>query len=251
MAFGKKDGTATEKQTEAEKPKQELEPTSTHLPADLSLADQIQKDLAATADQVEGSSVERIRMSGKGFTTPDGDTGETLECIIIDFASANNHYPEAFDRDNPTPPNCFAAGKIPSQLKPDAQSTEPQAESCAVCPKNQFESGVGKSKACKNTRVLGLMQVGAVADSPVWVLSVPPSSMRYFDTYVSTTLRGRHNITPAMCVTEVHMDPNKDFAAPRFKFVRLLEDAELNASFARKGETEAVLLQKPRLTSNS
>jgi hypothetical protein len=247
MAFGKdKDKTAPETIV----PEQELETVTTHLPADMSLAEQIRKDLAAVADQVEGSSVERIRMSGKGFTLPDGETGETLECIIIDFASANNHYPDAFDRDNPTPPNCFSVGKIPSQLKPDSQASDPQAETCGACPKNLFESGVGKSKACKNTRVLGVMQVGAAPDSPIWVLSVPPGSMRYFDTYVSTTLRGRHAITPGMCVTEIHMDANKEYAAPRFKFMRILNDEELAFYYSRKGEAESVLLQRPRLTTN-
>lgn len=232
--------------------KKEVKTTSTHLPADLSLQEQIKKDLAEVASQVEGGGqVERIRMSGKGFTTPDGETGATLECVIVDFASANNHYPEAFDRDNPTPPNCFAVGKIPSQLVPSSQSSEPQAESCAECPKNKFESGAGKSKACKNTRALGIMQVGATEDSPIWVLSVPPGSMRYFDTYVSTTLRGRHGVTPGMVVTTISMEAAKDYAAPRFKMERMLSDEEMAFYFSRKGETEATLLQKPRLTTNS
>ena len=102
MKLGKKEGISPE---EIDTSMTDMEPTVSHLPADMSRADQIAKDLAEVANQVESSAVERIRMSGKGFTTPDGETGETLECVIIDFASANNHYPEAFDRDNPTPPN--------------------------------------------------------------------------------------------------------------------------------------------------
>ena len=235
----------------AKAPKKEVSTTSSHLPADISLQEQIKKDLAAVASQVEGGQVERIRMSGKGFTTPDGETGKTLTGVIVDFASANNHYPDAFDRDNPTPPNCFATGKIPSELVPAANSSEPQSESCAVCPKNQFESGTGKSKACKNTRVLAFMALNATEDAPIWVLSVPPSSLRYFDTYVSTTLRSRHGITPAMAVTTISMDPKKDYAAPRFTFDRLLTDEEMGIYFARKNEAESVILQKPRLTSNS
>lgn len=235
----------------AKAPQKEVSTTSSHLPADISLQEQIKRDLAAVASQVENGQVERIRMSGKGFTTPDGETGETLTGVIVDFASANNHYPDAFDRDNPTPPNCFATGKIPSELVPAANATEPQAESCAACPKNQFESGTGKSKACKNTRVLAFMALNATEDAPIWVLSVPPSSLRYFDTYVSTTLRSRHGITPAMAVTTISMDPKKDFAAPRFAFERLLTDEEMGVYFARKNEAESVILQKPRLTTNS
>jgi len=233
------------------KQKKEIAPTAAHLPADISLAEQIKKDLAAVAEQVEGSAVERIRMSPKGFTTPDGATGATLKCVIIDFASANNHYPDAFDRDNPTPPNCYATGKIPSQLVPDSSAPEPQAESCAVCPKNKFESGTGKSKACKNTRVLAIMQVGATEDSPIWILSIPPGSLRYFDTYVSTTLRGRHGVTPGMVVTEIAMDAARDYAAPRFSYIETLSDEEMSYYFSRRQEAESLLLQKPRLTGTS
>jgi len=235
----------------AAKPKKEITKTTTHLPADISLADQIKRDLAAVSNQVESTAIERIRMSAKGFTTPDGALGVTLEGIIVDFASANNHYPEAFDRDNPTPPNCYATGKIPSQLVPDPSSPEPQAETCAVCPKNAFDSGVGKSKACKNTRVLGIMQTGADEDSPIWVLSVPPGSLRYFDTYVTTTLRGRHGVTPGMVVTKIFMDSNKEYAAPRFEYIRTLTDDEMAFYFSRKPEAESLLIQKPRLTGNS
>lgn len=228
-----------------------VETVEEHLPADISLAEQIRKDLENLSNQVQGAAVQRIRMSAKGFTTPDGETGPTITGVIVDFASANNHYPNAFDRDNPSPPNCFAVSKVIDELKPDPASPEPQAESCAVCPKNQFESGVGKSKACKNTRVLAIMQENPAEDSPIWILSVPPSSIRYFDTYVSTTLSGRHNIPPICALTEVSMDANQDFAAPRFKFVRLLEENELKAYWLRRAEAESLLLQKPRLTGNS
>ena len=224
--------------------KKEMEVTATHLPADLNLAEQIRKDLEVTAAQVESSSVERIRMSAKGFTTPDGATGKTIKGVIVDFASANSYYEGAYDRDNPAPPVCYAVAKIPSQLAPDPTAPQPQATTCAECPKNQFESGVGKSKACKNTRALAVIQENATEDSPIWVLSVPPKSLRYFDTYVSTTLRGRHNVTPICVVTEIYMDENQEFAAPRFRVDRILEEEELRFYFGRKGEAEAVLLQQ-------
>lgn len=240
MAFGK-DKKAEE---HADQASTEIEAVSNHLPADMSLADQIKADLAAVANQVEGNIVERIRLSSKGFTTPDGETGETLTCVIVDFATANNYYAQPFDRDNPTPPDCWAVSKIPSDLKPDSSVSDPQAESCSVCPMNKFESGVGKSKACKNTRLLAIMQLDAADDSPIWLLSVPPSSIRNFDTYVSTTLKGRHNVTPAMVVTQIYMDPNKTYPAPRCKFERLLSEEELMFYYSRRPEAEAVLLQK-------
>lgn len=241
MAFGKKNGdTGPEKTTGTD-----VEVAQNHLPADFNLSEQIKKDLEAISDQTQGSSVERIRMSGRGFTTPDGETGATIRGIIVDFATAYNHYPDAYDPDNPSPPNCFATGKNINQLAPDPASPEPQAELCSKCPKNEFESGVGKSKACKNTRIIALMQEGAVEESPIWVMSVPPSSMKFFDTYVSSTLRGRHGLTPICVITEMYMDDKFDYAAPRFKMERKLTDEELSFFFGRKAEAESLLLQKP------
>ena len=241
MATAKKKGnTGPKKETGTD-----VEIVQTHLPADLSLSEQIRKDLEAISEQTQGSSVERIRMSGRGFTTPDGTTGATIKGIIVDFATAYNHYPEAYDPDNPSPPNCFATGKNINQLRPDPASPEPQSELCADCPKNQFESGAGKSKACKNTRVIAFMQEGATNESPIWVLSIPPSSMKFFDTYVSSTLRGRHGLTPICVVTEMFMDEKFDYAAPRFKMERKLDDEELAFYFSRKSESESLLLQKP------
>ncbi len=245
MAFGKKNGdTDPEESTGTD-----VQSAQKHLPADFNLSEQIRKDLESISEQTQGSAVERIRMSGRGFTTPDGTTGATIKGIIVDFATAYNHYPEAYDADNPTPPNCFSMGKIISQLAPDPASPEPQSKLCIDCPKNQFESGIGKSKACKNTRIIALMQEGAIEESPIWILSVPPSSMKFFDTYVSSTLRGRHGITPICVVTELYMDDKFDFAAPRFKMERKLSDEELSFYFSRRAEAEGLLLQKPIVVS--
>lgn len=232
--------------------RKDLTPKGTHLPADLNLQEQIKADLEAAQEQVEASAVERIRMSTKGFSTPDMKPGEaeaTVRGVIVDFISANMHYPEEFDRDNPTPPDCFAMGRIPAQMAPDPKATKPQADSCKECPMNKFESGKGKAKACKNTRQLAFMQENATEDSPIWLLTVPPGSIRYYDTYVSTTLRGRYALPPIGVLTEVSMDTSKDYASPRFKYLRSLADDELAGYYARKAEAEAVLLQKPITTT--
>lgn len=224
----------------------DIEKVGSHLPADLSIAEQLKRDLQMASQGVSGSVVERIRMSAKGFTPPDGEVSDTLTGVIVDFVSSNAHYPEAFDRDNPTPPNCFAVGRIPDQMAPDETALEPQHENCRDCPKNQFESGVGRAKACKNTKMLAIMAEGATdEDAPIWVLTIPPGSIRHFDTYVSTTLKAKHGLPPNAVVTEIHMDKRLDYAAPRFKHVRNLNEAELTYFWGRRPEAEAILIQKP------
>ena len=230
------------------KPK-EVTPTTENLPADFGLAEQIQADLAALKDRVSGPAVQQIRMSGKGFTTPDGEVHDTVRGVIVDFISANVHYPGAFDKEKPTPPNCFALHKIIDQMAPHPDAPEPQSETCAECPLNKFESGVGKSKACKNTRKLAIIQENATDESQIWILTIPPKSLRYFDTYVSTTLSGQHGVTPICAVTEITMDPRESFAAPRFAFDRLLDEQELMQYYQRKSEAENLLMQPPRVNA--
>ena len=231
--------------------KKAVTPVKDHLPADFGLAEQIAEDLKALQQQVGGPTVMQIRMSGKGFTTPDGETHDAIRGVIVDFASANMHYPGVYNKDVSTPPNCFAVNKIIDQMAPHADSPEPQAETCTDCPMNKFESGVGKSKACKNTRKLALIQENATEDSPIWLLSIPPKSLRYFDTYASTTLSGKHGVTPICAVTEITMDPKEDYASPRFAFDRLLTEKELVAYYQRRQEAESLLMAPPRFNQGA
>lgn len=61
--------------------------------------------------------------------------------------------------------------------------------SCATCPYNQFGSGEGQSKACKNRRMLYILQEGELF--PL-VLSLPTGSLKEFTKYVKRQLsKGR------------------------------------------------------------
>ncbi len=223
----------------------ENKPTS-HLPADFNLKDQLKRDLEQAAAGASGTVREKVRMSPKGFTIPDGKPESTFTCVVVDFVNANTHFLEKFDRNNPTPPDCFAAHRLLERMEPDPSVVKPYHENCRDCLKNEYESGEGRAKACKNTKVLAVMAVGAKEDdAPIWILIIPPGAIRYFDSYVTTVLKGGHGLPPNGVVTEITMNPKVDYAAPRFKFVRELEDEEMEYFYSRKSEAEAILLQKP------
>jgi hypothetical protein len=241
MAFGKKDNVAEKTATTAPDTKVAVKDTP-QLPASYSLAEQIKQDLAAIKDQTEGVSVEKVRLSAKGFKAPDGSISETLQAIVLDFVSVNSHYEAAYDKDNPTPPDCTATGRNPNQLAPRADLETKISDACLGCPQNEFGSGPGNSKGCKNTRSLALMAEGADEDTPMWNMVIPPGSIRFFDTYVSGTLRGKHAVTPICVLTEFSMDTSKDFASPRCKIIRVLNNEELELYYSRKPEAEAMLL---------
>jgi len=236
MAFGKKENPV-------DTPANEIATQETpQMPASYSLAEQIKQDLAKIKDQTEGVAVDKVRLSAKGFKAPDGSVTETIQAVVLDFVSVNSHYAEAYDKDNPTPPDCTAVGRNPLQLAPRPDLETKIHDTCNGCPQNEFGSGPGNSKGCKNTRSLALMGENADIDTPMWNMVIPPGSIRYWDTYVSGTLRGKYAVTPICVLTEFTMDTSKDFASPRAKFIRLLSEQELELYYNRKPEAEAMLL---------
>lgn len=214
----------------------------------VNIAEQIQKDLAAIKQSVEAPGVERIKATPKGFQLPDGSRSSTIRCVILDFVAHNVHYPGAYNADNPVPPDCSATSRVMNAMTPDDRHRNeetgefPYGDNCTSCPKNQWESAaVGKGKACKNTRRLIIMQEGGDMDAPVWELSVSPSSVGKFDQYVGSTLARKHQLIPQAVLTEISLDENVDWAAPRFNVVRPLEEDELIVSMGRREEAKGLL----------
>lgn len=211
--------------------------------------EQLAKEAAEIAKRIAAPTGDRIRFNAnRAFITPDGMEGETLEVVIVDFVSSNLFYDGPFDRDNPQPPGCFAIGPEPSLLVPSPNAPNRQAETCTSCPNNQFGSAPnGKGKACKNTRLLALMPVTALdseEDAPIWILSVPPTSLKAYDSYVHS-LASKHKTVPIGVVTEISLDPANTFASPRFRVVRPLQGKELGVFMERREEANGRLTAEP------
>lgn len=209
--------------------------------------EQLAAESAQIAKRIAAPSGDRIRMSGNSkFILPDGSEGEEFEAVIVEFGSSNLFYEGAFDRDNPQPPSCFAIGPEPSLLVPSPNSPAKKAESCAVCPNNQFGSS-GKGKACKNTRLLALVPVGALeedGDVPIWIMSVPPTSLKAFDSYAQS-LASKYKTTTLGVVTKITLDPSTTYASPRFSVVRPLKGEEFNVFVPRREEAATRLSAEP------
>lgn len=212
--------------------------------------EQLAREASDISKRISAPTGDRIRFNAnRAFITPDGMEGETLEVVIVDFMSSNLFYDGVFDRDNPQPPGCFAIGAEPSLLVPSPNSPNKQAETCSSCPNNQFGSAAnGKGKACKNTRLLALMPVSAIdsedGDAPIWIMSVPPTSLKAFDSFVHT-LAAKHKTVPIGVVTEITLDPANTFASPRFRVVRPLQAKELGAFMSRREEASQRLSAEP------
>lgn len=213
-------------------------------------AEQLAAEAEEIAKRIAAPSGDRIKLNNnRGFTTPDGMEGETLEVVIVDFVSSNLFYDGPYNRDNPQPPACFAIGPEPSMLIPSVNSPDRQNDACATCPMNQFGSAqTGRGKACKNTRLLAMIPATVLedenADDPIWIMSVPPTSMKAFDKYVHD-LAIKHKTIPLGVVTQITMDQAETFAAPRFHEVRKLTDEEMGKFMPRRQEALQRLSTEP------
>lgn len=208
--------------------------------------EQLANEVSNIQQRIAAPAGDRIRMiNSSHFALPNGTDAETIEGVVVDFVSSNLLFEGAYDKDNPSAPGCFAVGPEPTTLIPTSNSPNKQAETCAVCPNNQFGSA-GKGKACKNTRLLAIKPLDAEDDS-IYVLSVPPTSIKSFDGYVHT-LAGKHRLPPVGVVTKISLDKNESFAAPRFEVVRPLTNEELGGFMEARTQARERLVSEPDFT---
>lgn len=139
--------------------------------------------------------------------------GNKLEVVVVDSILENAYYVGKFDSDNPQPPVCFSFGRNEKEMKPHPDSVEPQHETCAGCPMNEFKSAdTGKGKACKNIRRLGLIAAKpltpeALEKGEVAFLKTPVTSVKAWASYVRG-LEALSHLPPLAVVTEIGAIPD-------------------------------------------
>ena len=123
----------------------------------------------------------QFELTGEDPDNPD--YARYLEGVILYSHNANAYWIAGKGEDDNTPPDCQSTdGKIgyshPGGL-------------CADCPYNRFGSdtkGTGKSKACKNQRIIYLLRSGEVM--PIQ-LSLSPTSLRPYSDFINAAFVAR------------------------------------------------------------
>jgi hypothetical protein len=217
----------------------------------MSYEEQLAAEVANMAKRISAPTGNRLRFnSNMSIITPDGNEGEAVDVVIVDFVSTNLFYDRPYNKDKPVPPACFAIGSEPSMLIPSENSPNVQSTTCATCPMNQFGSSPnGRGKACKNTRVLAVAPILENGEAPpLWLMSVSPSAMKPFDAYVHS-LASKHRTIPTGVVTEITLDTNVQYSSPKFRVVRPLEGAELGVYMELRGEAMGLLSTEPDVST--
>jgi len=153
---------------------------------------------------------------------PDNpDSSKTLEGVIVHSHNANAYWAEDDDRDeNNTSPQC--------QSMDGKQGIGCPGGLCASCGFNVFGSGPNnKGKACKNTRVIYLLQSG---DYMPIQISLPPTSIRPYTDFVNAAFMSRKR---RVCASVVQIGLKKvsngkdDYSIATFKRLYDFEGEEL------------------------
>lgn len=211
----------------------------------VNIQEQLRAQAAAMADRTAPASGISIRTTqDKKFNTPDGQTVEELNLVVVDFVARNEFYEGKFDSKNIVPPVCVAVGANPQKLIPIASSPQKQADSCAECPMNQFGSD-GDGKACKNARVLAVLPADGDGDEPLWLLKVSPTALKGFDAFVRN-VASTFQAPPVAVKVKVSFDDSVSYA--RLKFTDVEPNDDVGAHFARQEEAQKLLAQEPDMT---
>ena len=191
---------------------------------DAELLEELQDEME-DLDEVKGISCKKIKIPSGGMTafevpSEDGegsDLVKEIEAVILYSHPANSYYTEAY-KGGSNPPDCGSFDGITGTGTPGGI--------CKNCPFNQFGSGEGKSKACKNRRMLYLLRENEIF--PL-TLNLPTGTLKGFTKYVQTLLaRGKR---PNQVVTKISLRKASsasgiDFSQAVFKVVRSLDAAE-------------------------
>ena len=177
-------------------------------------------------------------------------TGNRVECVVIGSVFENQWYKERYDANNPTSPHCYAIAEDDDDLKPHIDSPEPQAATCAECPKNQWKSDPngGKGKACKNVRRLALVagpdvtSPDAVQKAEFALAKLPVTSVKNWSTYASQVANVLH-LPPLAVKTEMIVTPDaKTQYQVDFSLVDKIEgDTIIQALMAKRADAHPLL----------
>lgn len=210
------------------------------------------QDMARLKETIGQSAGNRLKLEVTGsFTTPDGmDLGNEIKGIVIDYMSHNKFYTTPFNKDNPTPPDCYAIGKNIAEMAPEADSPQLQNPKCGSCWANQFNSAqTGAGKACQNRRHVALLVIDEnnpdahnAPDAPIYILDLAPTSLQAFDAAVSAVARAL-NGPPVKAILTLVGKNHGTFA--KVSFVEPEPNPDYALHYSRKGEVQDMLTRKP------
>lgn len=145
-----------------------------------------QQSMADRLRGIGGGGVGIISVENKTFQLPNQElVPRELPIVVLDWAFHNAYFDEPYVPGKPTRPACFAVGQNSHLLTPSVNSPRIQNEGnpCATCWANQFSSGVGRAKACKNQIRVACMLPDEGPEGDILLIKISPTGLRPFREY--------------------------------------------------------------------
>ena len=174
--------------------------------------------------------------------------GNKLAVVVLDAILENKFYTGKYDPNNKQPPACYAFGRDEDDMAPHEKASDPQSETCATCPHNEWDSGEGgRGKACKNVRRLAIIPADAlkngedgVADAEVAYAELSVTSVKGWAGYVNQL--AATNRPPLAYVTEIMVTPDaKTQFKINFKALEPVPNELLGAVLDKADKVEAMI----------
>jgi len=195
--------------------------------------------------KTSGGPIATLSTKDKRFSLGDDDLGSEIDVIVADNAFEHAYYDRPYDEDKPSPPACFAIGKVEKDLKPHPDSPKPQHSNCKEWPWNEFESAlVGKGKACKNKRRLALFAYGdeGLSTEQMVILPIAPTGLKNFAVYAKGVAAKLKRPTYSV-VTTMGFSDKKSYPIVTHKMHSVLEKDDVAEVFKHKSLVEDILLE--------
>ena len=190
---------------------------------------------AALAGGLAGSAdYPRISIKGSRFRIVEGGAETVLEDIKLSvvIVGANprlskTYYAKQWTPDSePSSPDCYSLDGV----RPAADSTDPQNDTCAGCPMNAWGSKITpmgqQIKACADQKRLAVVASNDPT-GPVYLLQVTPAALKGLGSYQKElSMRG---IPVEAVKTVVTFDTDASFPKLLFKFGGFLDAEEYEA----------------------
>jgi hypothetical protein len=200
-------------------------------------------------------------ISVDGYNPP----GNQLCVVVLDSATERSFFKDRFDDSNMTPPNCYAVAYDDSDLSPempDHSWFQRQADACASCWANEWGSGQGKGKACKERRRLLLLPAGQFtpagkgdfdlevfedpdhfSNAKPYIMKTPVTSTRSWSEYVQQIAALQR--PPLGVYTRIFLENDaKNQFRVCFEMIDTIDDnAILDVLFKRNEQAQSTLLR--------
>lgn len=216
-----------------------------NLPAEL--ADEL-AELKGTVNVPTGGRIKPTR-SGDFLVPGYGEVESPIPVVIVDFSSRNEYYPNDWDPKNIQPPLCAAVGRGSNDDLVADEGGQIQADNCAECPFNQWETAKqGRGKACNNTKLVAVLPAGidinAVKPEKMLTVSVSSSGIKGFDALITQFATKMRNVPRAFQV-EMATKPAGSGWTVTFSDPQPLPEDVVNYMHGRKQEASDLVFAAP------